>query len=89
MTHTVGRARRAHAAVLVLTLVTGGLVAQQRVANRYVPADALPWYKESPDLPVDLAPLWGNRANGEAGTLLRTPPGFDSGPHSHTADIGP
>ena len=86
MTHTVGRARRAHAAVLVLTLVTGGLVAQQRVANRYVPADALPWYKESPDLPVELAPLWGNRANGEAGTLLRTPPGFDSGPHSHTAD---
>jgi Domain of unknown function (DUF4437) len=72
--------------VLALSLIASVVVAQQKVENRYVPANKLPWYKESPELPVELAPLWGTRAQGEAGTLLRTPPGFDSGPHSHTAD---
>jgi hypothetical protein len=60
--------------------------AQASMQNRYVPADKLPWYREAPSLPVQLAPLWGDRAKEEAGTLLQTPPGFASGPHSHTAD---
>jgi hypothetical protein len=64
----------------------GAAVAQQPLENRYMPADELPWYRESPELPVELAPLWGNRVEGEAGTLLRAPPGFESGLHSHTAD---
>lgn len=60
--------------------------AQATMENRYVPADAQPWYREAPDIPAELAPLWGDRARGEAGTLLRTPSGFRSGLHSHTAD---
>jgi hypothetical protein len=86
------RARPAHripqrrSFVLALSLIAGAVIAQQNGANRYIPADKLPWYKESPHLPVELAPLWGTRTEGEAGTLLRTPPGFDSGLHSHTAD---
>jgi hypothetical protein len=72
--------------VLALSLVALAGVAQQKAANRYVRVDQLPWYKESPALPVELAPLWGDRMEGEAGTLLRTPPEFDSGLHSHTAD---
>jgi hypothetical protein len=80
------RMPRASYAIFTLSLVAGAGVAQQEVANRYLPVDQLPWYKESPELPVELAPLWGTRSEGEAGTLLRTPPGFDSGPHSHTAD---
>jgi hypothetical protein len=56
------------------------------VANFILPADKLPWYKESPKLPVELASLWGARDQGEAGTLLRTAPGFESGLHSHTAN---
>jgi hypothetical protein len=67
-------------------LLAGIADAQQKTTNRYVPADKLPWYRESPDIPVELAPLWGHRATGEAGTLLTAPPGFDSGLHSHTAD---
>jgi hypothetical protein len=67
-------------------LVAASVVLAQPVANRYLPANKLPWYKESPSLPVELAALWGTRDKGEAGTLLRTSPGFDSGPHSHTAD---
>jgi hypothetical protein len=56
------------------------------VQNRYVPVEEAPWYHEAPDVPVELAPLWGERAKGEAGTLLRAPAGFKSGLHSHTAD---
>jgi hypothetical protein len=55
------------------------------MANRYVPAERIPWIAE-PGAPVRLGPLWGERATGEAGTLLETPAGFKSGPHSHTAD---
>lgn len=83
---TAGRITRARFSALALSVVAGASSAQQQVENRYISADELPWYKESPELPVELAPLWGNRMNGEAGTLLRTPPGFDSGLHSHTAD---
>ena len=86
MTFESGRMRRSVGVALVLSLVAGAVVAQQKVVNQYIPANKSPWYKESPELPVELAPLWGNRAQGEAGTLLRTPPGFDSGLHSHTAD---
>jgi hypothetical protein len=58
----------------------------QVLKNEYVPADKTPWYRESPQIPVRLAALWGDRAQGEAGTLLRAPAGFKSGAHSHTAD---
>jgi hypothetical protein len=30
--------------------------------------------------------LWGDPASGPAGTLLRFPPGFQAGMHSHNAD---
>jgi hypothetical protein len=75
-------------AVAALSLGLGATqgVAQPGIENRYIPADKLPWYREAPSLPVQLAPLWGDRAKGEAGTLLQTPGGFVSGPHSHTAD---
>ena len=53
--------------------------------NRYLPADSIPWVEEA-GAPVQLGALWGDRAIGEAGTLLRTPAGFRSGAHSHTAD---
>jgi hypothetical protein len=53
--------------------------------NRYLPANRIPWVAEA-GAPVQLGALWGDRAQGEAGTLLRTPPGFRSGAHFHTAD---
>jgi hypothetical protein len=53
--------------------------------NRYLPSDQVPWMDEG--VPgVQLASLWGDRAKQEAGTLLRTPAGFRSGLHWHTAD---
>ncbi|HEU0310696.1 MAG TPA: DUF4437 domain-containing protein [Sphingomicrobium sp.] len=53
--------------------------------NHYLPADRIAWSSD-PGAPVELGPLWGKRADGEAGTLLRTPPGFRAPLHSHTAD---
>jgi hypothetical protein len=85
MTLHVGRITGGFFAI-ALGGVAGVAAAQQQLENRYLPADELPWYRESPTLPVEIAPLWGDRATGEAGTLLRTPPGFDSGLHTHTAD---
>jgi hypothetical protein len=72
--------------VLLLGTCATTALAQPTMDNRYVPAHKLPWYREAPGIPAELAPLWGNRALGEAGTLLRTPGGFKSGLHSHTAD---
>lgn len=59
--------------------------AQTPSANTYVPADRIPWVDEQ-GAPVRIGALWGDRATGEAGTLLNAPAGFRSGPHSHTAD---
>jgi hypothetical protein len=73
-------------AVLSLAAIAGGASAEEQIVNRYITSDKLPWYKEAPNIPIQLAPLWGDRAKGEAGTLLSAPPGFDSGLHSHTAD---
>jgi hypothetical protein len=86
MTLKFDRMPRASLFVITLCSIAGAVVAQQKLANRFVTADKLPWYKESPSMPVDLAPLWGVRTEGEAGTLLRVPGGFESGLHSHTAD---
>jgi hypothetical protein len=77
---------RVCALALALGLGTPHGFAQSAMQNRYIPAEKLPWYREAPSIPVQLAPLWGDRAKEEAGTLLQTPPGFASGPHSHTAD---
>jgi hypothetical protein len=71
-------------AAMVATAVATAY-AQQSATNRYVPADKVPWVAEA-GAPVRLGALWGDRARGEAGTLLSTPAGFHSGLHSHTAD---
>jgi len=70
----------------LIVLLPGAPRAETPMANHYLPADRLPWYQEAPSVPVKLAPLWGDRAKGEAGTLLNAPAGFKSGLHSHTAD---
>jgi len=49
--------------------------------NRYIPVDKLPWYREAPNIPAELAPLWGDRSNGEAGTYFRVPAGWEAPLH--------
>lgn len=74
------------ASLALIFLIPCAPRAETPMVNRYLPADKLPWYQESPDVPAKLAPLWGDRAKGEAGTLLNVPAGFKSGLHNHTAD---
>ena len=74
--------------LFIAAMTTSSLaIAQERVTpgNHYLPADRIPWAGEA-GAPVELGALWGDRGKGEAGTLLRTPAGFQSGLHSHTAD---
>ncbi len=44
------------------------------------------WIRQSPDAPGDLFALWGDRAAGGYGELVRMAAGFDSGLHAHTGD---
>jgi len=80
------RHRRCGMLLGLIFLLPGAPRAETPMVNRYLPAEKLPWYQEAPNVPVKLAPLWGDRATGEAGTLLSAPAGFKSGAHSHTAD---
>jgi hypothetical protein len=51
------------AAALVLGLAASpATAADPPVHNYYVPTDKTPWIQEDPNVPVELAPLWGNRA---------------------------
>ena len=56
--------------------------------SRNVPADALDWQQQTPNLPIMISLLWGDRhADGGFGEMVRLPPGFDSGRHAHSADF--
>jgi hypothetical protein len=81
------RMKRSICCLITAMTASSMALAQDRATpgNHYLPADSIPWVGES-GAPVELGALWGDRARGEAGTLLRTPPGFRSGLHSHTAD---
>ncbi|WP_206185409.1 DUF4437 domain-containing protein [Sphingosinicella sp. CPCC 101087] len=63
-----------------------GQAAPAQIENAYVPAEQIPFADEAPGQPQQLGPLWGNRAEGPAGTLLKVPGGFRAPIHAHTAD---
>ncbi len=48
-----------------------------------VPAGKLNWVPFG-DSPAKMVVLWGDPASGEYAVLLKLPPGFTPGPHSHT-----
>ncbi|WP_331280246.1 DUF4437 domain-containing protein [Sphingomonas sp. UNC305MFCol5.2] len=53
-----------------------------------VAADAMRWQRQTPNLPIMIGELWGNRqADGGFGELVRLPPGFDSRLHAHSGDF--
>jgi hypothetical protein len=54
--------------------------------NIYVPREKIPYVFEAPSQPQQLGKLWGDRAIGPAGTLLKVPAGFRAPIHAHTAD---
>ncbi|TPM21441.1 DUF4437 domain-containing protein [Mesorhizobium sp. B2-3-6] len=54
--------------------------------DSYLPASKIPYVSEAPDQPQRLGPLWGERAKGPAGTLLKVPGNWHAPVHAHTAD---
>lgn len=53
----------------------------------YKPANEVKWEPFAPGAPVDVAPLWGDRAKGgDYGMFLRLKAGQEAGMHAHTAD---
>jgi quercetin dioxygenase-like cupin family protein len=54
--------------------------------NSFLPAAAIPYAFEAEGQPQQLGSLWGDRAVGPAGTLLKVPGGFRAPIHAHTAD---
>ncbi|MDX8522956.1 DUF4437 domain-containing protein [Mesorhizobium sp. MSK_1335] len=54
--------------------------------DSYLPADKIPYAVEAPGQPQRLGPLWGERAKGPAGTLVKVPGNWRAPVHAHTAD---
>jgi hypothetical protein len=80
------------AAIAALVLaVAGGLGYAAGVAKGKAAVIAgvndLAWQPYAPGAALEVAPLWGDRAkSGDYGILLKMPPGYIAGMHSHGAD---
>lgn len=51
-------------------------------------AEDMNWQQQTPNLPIMISELWGDRrVDGGFGELVRLPPSFDSGLHAHSGDF--
>jgi hypothetical protein len=66
--------------------ILSSLASAKTASDTMVPAQKIPWVVEAPGQPQRLGKLWGDRAIGPAGTLLKVPGGFVAPVHMHTAD---
>lgn len=69
---------------VALTAYAAGAATAKK--STMIDAPALVWEDMAPGGPLKMAKLWGDRAKGEYGMLLKLPAGFEAGMHSHTAD---
>ena len=77
---------RAASGRIAATLATTIAPFAASAADILVPFAEVPFALEAPDQPQELASLWGRRAEGPAGTYLRTPGRWEAPLHAHTAD---
>lgn len=71
----------------IVAALTIGLMAPSFAAEDVImPYPEIKFDYEAAGQPQQLGPLWGVRAQGPAGTYLKTPGGFDAPLHTHTAD---
>jgi hypothetical protein len=71
-------------AAIAVVSHAGGALADD--AGTMIPAGEFVFEPIAPDSPVQVAKLWGDRAQGEYGMLLKLPAGFEAGFHAHTGD---
>jgi hypothetical protein len=56
--------------------------------SRSIAADEIRWQQQTPNLPIMIGELWGDRnADGGFGEVVRLPPGFASKLHAHSGDF--
>jgi hypothetical protein len=74
--------------VAVVAVTTVGAVSYAAGASKSVKMAAgdLKWEPMAPNVPIQIATLWGDRTKAESGILMKFPGGFESGMHAHTAD---
>lgn len=70
---------------LVLTIALAGSGAALAQEDVILPFADIAFAAEAPDQPQTLGALWGDRAEGPAGTYLRVPGGWEAPLHTHTA----
>ena len=81
------------AGLLALLMIGPPLAAQTpaeppRSRSFNVTAEGMRWQQQTPNLPIMISELWGDRmADGGFGELVRLPPGFHSGLHAHSGDF--
>jgi hypothetical protein len=81
------KAMKLFAAVMAVSMVAAVSYAAGAAKKGKIQAQSeLKWDQPAPNVPLQVATLWGDRTKGESGVLLKMPGGFDSGMHAHTAD---
>jgi len=84
------RAKKSLVSALVLVAVAGLSYAAGAAKGKQpvtTSASDLKWDPFAPGVPLQVAKLWGDRTKGgDYAMLLKMPPGFEAGSHSHTAD---
>jgi hypothetical protein len=84
------RARKSLVSALILVAVAGVSYAAGAAKGKapvIMSASDLKWDPYAPGVPLQVAKLWGDRLKGgEYGMLLKLPPGFEAGSHTHTLD---
>jgi anti-sigma factor ChrR (cupin superfamily) len=66
------------------SVVCAASTMQQKDIVTLAPSE-LRWEPQAPNLPMQVAPLWGDRDKGAHGLLIKLPGGFVSPLHAHTA----
>lgn len=75
--------------LLSMTLIAGvgfGYAIADTKLGVMTSATELDWQPLSPDSPLQVVTLWGDRSKGEFGALMKMPAGFVAPIHMHTGD---
>lgn len=79
-----GLRRLRMATTICAALAAGAAAAEGHVGFSAVALQDLE-FQPIGDLPIQLAVLWGNPGEGEVAVMLKFPPNFPGGMHSHTS----
>jgi len=70
----------------IVSVVIAGCASVRSAPAVVTPPDQIPRREQTPESSAQTATLWGDRATGAAGVLIRAPGGFHAGVHAHTSD---